>query len=546
MMELGRVMLVCGAALLASPAVATTFPMFASPEAEASQSVSARGNSDLAAAIRRVLDEALLHRGIDREIATAIKRSYATNDFQPLWSFEGKASLQQLALRRRMDAAADLGLDPAAYAIPASTLSGPKDVAERAAADVAFSRTVALFVTHLASGRIRPADVSRLITLEPERPDIGKALVELSRTAGVALRLSRYEPQHRDYAALKAELARLRATSEGPVAAPIPTGPALKPGGSDARVPLLRRRLAVSGPSTDEVYDKALVAAVKEFQASQGLTGDGILGPRTLAALNGVSREADIEAISANLERWRWMPRDLGGFHVLVNVPEFTLRVVENGGVTHQTRAVVGAPEHPTPTFSHVMDHLVVNPFWHVPTSIVTNEMLPEIRRNPAGYFAKRGYQVLARNGGKMRVVDPSKIEWGMINPRTFRIRQAPGDANALGRIKFMFPNQHAVYLHDTPSKALFKKDYRAYSHGCVRVEEPLALAEVLLARAAPEWNAATIERLYGGPERRINLGTPVPVHLAYFTRSVDEAGNLLRFEDVYGYDEKMQTLPAF
>ena len=321
----------------------------------------------------------------------------------------------------------------------------------------------------------------------------------------------------------------------------MPEGDLLKPGMADERVPLLRARLgtALAIDAAPEVYDDALVEAVKFAQAEAGLNTDGVVGPRTLAVLNGRSREDEIASVVANLERWRWMPRDLGAFHVMVNVPEFMVRVVDNGSVVHETRVIVGKPTNATPTFSHVMSHLVVNPYWNVPSSIVSKEMIPEIRSNP-GFFARGGYQVFARVGGKMRQINPYWVDWSRVSARSVQIRQAPGEANALGRIKFMFPNQHSVYLHDTPSKRLFQRDERALSHGCVRVENPLGFADAILPHAAPEWNSARIEKLYGGKERWVTLDKPIPVHLAYFTASAEPDGTLRHFEDIYGYDAEM------
>jgi murein L,D-transpeptidase YcbB/YkuD len=204
---------------------------------------------------------------------------------------------------------------------------------------------------------------------------------------------------------------------------------------------------------------------------------------------------------------------------------------------------VVGKPTNRTPTFSSAISYLIVNPYWNVPTSIVSKEMLPEIQADPYGYFARQGYQVFARVGGKMRQVDPSYVNWYAVNPRSVQIRQVPGDDNALGRIKFMFPNQHSVYLHDTPSKRLFQRDARALSHGCVRVENPLEFADALLSRAAPTWNSKRLQALYGGPERRVNLDTSVPVHLAYFTASAEPDGTIRHFGDVYGYDNVMARM---
>jgi murein L,D-transpeptidase YcbB/YkuD len=205
----------------------------------------------------------------------------------------------------------------------------------------------------------------------------------------------------------------------------------------------------------------------------------------------------------------------------------------------HQTKVIVGSPKNRTPTFSHVIDHLVVNPYWNVPASIVANEMMPEVRSNP-GYFSRGGYEVFGLINGRYRQINPRWVNWFMVRPRQIQVRQIPGDFNALGRIKFMFPNQHSVYLHDTPSKKLFQRDYRALSHGCVRVENPFDFADAILPVAAPEWNSARLKDLFGPRERRVDLETPIPVHLGYFTAAVDADGALRHFEDVYGYDAEM------
>jgi murein L,D-transpeptidase YcbB/YkuD len=541
-MRVLRSAFICAVALLVGPAFATEAELPASA-APTSGSEDAPSLSAQAEAVRHALAEAKESGDAIEELVLADVRSfYADRHFELLWLPNGKARPQMSGLARRIRAAASYGLDPGDYALPDLRLAYPDNPALRAEADVAFSRAVALFATHVASGRMRPGDISRIITLEPERPGVAEVLTRLSRTAGVAAALQRYEPAHPQYRALKAALAKLASAGDEATRVVVPEGALLRPGRRDARVPALRARLGLAAASDTEpdVYDEVLVMAVEAFQADSGLAVDGILGPRTLAALNGVSREEDIAAIIANMERWRWMPRDLGKFHVMVNVPEFMVRVVRDGAPVHETRVIVGTPKNPTPTFSHVMDHLVVNPYWNVPTSIVSQEMLPEIRRNPYGYFGRRGYQVFVRAGDRMRRADPGSIDWWMVNPRSIRIRQTPGDHNALGRIKFMFLNQHSVYLHDTPSKSLFKREVRAFSHGCVRVEEPLAFADALLPVAAPEWNSARLQKLYGGPERRINLDNPIPVHLSYFTRFVDAEGELRRADDVYGYDQRM------
>ncbi len=485
---------------------------------------------------------------IERASLEGVRSFYAARGFTVLWLTDGEATPRMAEVQRYLaEAAEQHGLDSSLYATPDNPDRRYYDPQRVAEADVAFSRAVARFLTHVASGRIQPTDISSLITLKPERPDIGPALRRLSQDTDIGATIARFEPPHPQYAALKTKLAELRALGKEEDRVVVPEGALLKPGMADGRVPLLRERLEVEpAAETDpdlhdpELYDDTLVAAVEAFQESTGLTVDGIMGPRTLFALNGRSRADDIASIIANLERWRWMPRDLGAFHVMVNVPEFTVRVMEDHSVVHETRVIVGKPSNRTPTFSHTIDHLVVNPYWNVPVSIVREEMMPEIRSGPYGYFERHGYQVLANVGGRMQLINPYRIDWYRVSPHAVRIRQIPGSHNALGRIKFMFPNEHSVYLHDTPSKSLFGRDSRAFSHGCVRVQNPLEFADAILPHAAPQWNAARLESLYGGQERRVNLDNPVPVHLVYFTSTVGPDGELSHFEDIYGYDGEM------
>jgi murein L,D-transpeptidase YcbB/YkuD len=221
------------------------------------------------------------------------------------------------------------------------------------------------------------------------------------------------------------------------------------------------------------------------------------------------------------MERWRWLPRDLGGSHVEVNIPEFELAVVRDGAVAHRAKVIVGKEDTPTPVFSNALQFIIVNPSWNVPQSIINKEMLPK-HGGDLSYLARRGWKVGYHNG-------------------KLTVRQPPGEGNALGRIKFMFPNDFSVYLHDTPSRGLFSADRRAFSHGCMRVEDPFALAEAVLGPGSG-WSEERVKRLIGGSERYINLAKPLPIHIEYFTAFVDEYGRLQMRDDLYGYSARVRN----
>ena len=279
--------------------------------------------------------------------------------------------------------------------------------------------------------------------------------------------------------------------------------------------------------------------AVRAYQEQAGLVADGIVGPGTLGRLNAAADD-HVATILVNMERWRWMPENLGNYYVRVNIPNFNLDIYKNGKVIHTTRIIDGKPTNQTPIFSDEIEYVIVNPVWNVPSSIAVKEMLPDILANPAA--ALSGYDVYANIGGRFQQVNPYMINWSTVDMRKIQIKQPPGEKNALGVIKFMFPNPFAVYLHDTPTKSLFQKDYRAYSHGCMRVMDPWDFAAVLLADE-PNVSVASLKKLVGGPERRVNLETHIPVHITYFTAWVDDQGELQVRNDVYGLDQRMEKV---
>jgi murein L,D-transpeptidase YcbB/YkuD len=344
----------------------------------------------------------------------------------------------------------------------------------------------------------------------------------MSGSADPSAVLAAYNPQQPGYRALKAKLAEIRQNRPSSPMVRVPLGPALRVGMRDPRVPLIRARFGIGPAGGDETsYDERVASAVAAFQREKGLPASGVLTPKTVAALSGPS-PAQLEAdLIANMERWRWLPANLGERHIFVNIPEFRLRLFEGGDMVHQTRVVVGKTESQTPIFSDQMEYVIVNPSWTVPPSIMKKEFLPALARDPS-YAARLGYEVIRRNG-------------------QISVRQPPGERNALGYVKFIFPNDHSVYLHDTPSRSLFGAERRAFSHGCVRVDQPFRLAEEVL-RGQGTWSEERLKGLVGKGERYIRLQEKLPVHLSYFTLAVDEHGQLKRFEDIYGHHAKVRA----
>jgi murein L,D-transpeptidase YcbB/YkuD len=353
-------------------------------------------------------------------------------------------------------------------------------------------------------------------------------------------------PRNRLYGRLKTALAEYRAIAAAGGWPKVPDGETLRPGMSDSRVAALERRLAMTGDlqgvsaatAPDETadapretpYDGEVVPAVRRFQERHGLAADGVVGRTTLAALN-VPVEQRIEQIRASLERARWVLADLGEEFIVVNIAGFHLYLVRGGNIAWDTRVVVGRPYRRTPVFKAEMTYLVLNPTWTVPPTILREDILPAQRRD-AGYLAGRNIDVIDGGG---RSVDPSTIDWRGQRTFPYRFVQRPGPTNSLGQVKFMFPNDHAVYLHDTPSRELFERASRPFSSGCIRVEDPLMLARLLLE---PAWDAGRIDAtLATGRTETVFLPKPVDVLLLYWTAEVDEQGRIVFWPDIYERD---------
>jgi L,D-transpeptidase YcbB len=472
---------------------------------------------------KRLADDAAMRElRLDRRDRDALSAFYMQAQRPSLWVQDGAWSPSALAVMGRLKAAGEEGLDPADYPLPDTTLSKASSPAQWAEADLKLSVSIIRYARDARGGRIDPSRLSALVTPKLDIPDIGAVLAAVASSKDAGAALASFNPQHRGYQGLKAQLARLRENHPSQPSVRVPKGPSLRVGMKDPRVPLIRARFNLAKDDDDQiVYDERVASAVAGFQKEKGLPMNGVLTPQTIAALSGPSiaqREADL---IANMERWRWLPADLGARHIFVNVPEFRLRLVEAGSVIHQTRVIVGKQESQTPIFSESMKYLVVNPSWTIPPSIMKKEILPALASDPT-YAARKGYRII-RRGNQISVQQP------------------PGERNALGFLKFMFPNQHAVYLHDTPNRNLFSASKRAFSHGCVRVEKPFQLAEEVLGQDG-KWSEQKLRGLIGKGERYVHLSRPLPVHLTYFTLAVDETGELKSFEDLYGLDRKVRT----
>ena len=517
----------------AAPAQSATAPAAepAKPAAVAAQAVADR----LRELITSRQFDRIVGRKADRE---GIESYYKHHDYAPIWVANGAADTRAKSAADYLAHADQVGLEPSDYPTPAFKSDMSAD--QLAEAEIKLTETALTFARQAQTGRVSFTRVGNDISFHPAAPEPAEVLAKLAGTDDAGKVLDAFNPPQPEFKALRAKLAELR-SSKGdepkPDAKPvapqvrIPEGKILRPGMKDERVIALRKRLDIAGDKNDPRYDDKVMDAVKAFQLSADIGADGMLGPNTVRVLNGQkvavskhrSLQNKIDTIVVNMERWRWFPRDLGDVHVIVNVPDFTLTLYNHGSVYWHSKIVAGKPGKATPMISAEMKYITVNPTWNVPPSFIEKEYLPALQEDP---------QALDRIGLKVEEKSDG----------TLHIFQPPGAANALGRIRFNFPNKFLVYQHDTPDKYLFARDKRAYSHGCMRVQNPETYATKLLSLVDPDehYNEARIEKMYGSSEININFKKPVWVHLTYQTAFVDADGNLQFRDDVYGRDAKM------
>ena len=443
------------------PAYPASLPFVAMPVSQTAQpSLSAQNQNGLENGLRTLLQNTAL-AGSRSEINehAQLDRFYASRAYAPLLITADGLSPAGQGVAKRLALAAEDGLD-----VPQSLLSVIKTMKKpEAGLEIALARAAILYARDARGARIDPTRLSKSLTPKLEIPDALQVMTTLAASTDSDKTLQAYNPQHKGYIALRNKLMEWR---------------------------------------------EATASLAETPQARKGETSSNY--------------PLDTAEFLANMERWRWLPVDAGQSRIEVNIPEYTLRLYEGGQLKHTGRVVVGKTNTQTPIFSSVMDHLVINPSWGVPASILKNEFLPKLAADP-DYATRHGYQVIRNK-----------------DERVIGIRQPPGERNALGFIKFMFPNEHAVYLHDTPQRNLFARDERAFSHGCVRVDQPFALANVLLSTMG--YDEAKLKALIGKGEKTIQLQNRLPVHLTYFTLKVDEDGRIQRFADIYGHDQKLRT----
>jgi murein L,D-transpeptidase YcbB/YkuD len=455
---------------------------------------------------------------------TAVDTFYRNRNFASLWLDKSIENARARAVIARLKTADADGLQSSDYLLPNfATLTAPEALAE---AELKFTHTVLTFARHLQAGRFPYARISRNIELPQMPPDQATVLTKIAEATNAGSAIDEFAPPHDGYKALKKALAEMRGKT-GSSREQIADGVLLRLDPQapmrDPRVPQLRRRLGVAGDPANLEYDAKLAAAVEKFQLSAGLDADGALGPRTIGALNGPATPSQqIDLIIANMERWRWYPRDLGKAYSMANLPDFTLKVVKDDATAWTTRIVIGKPSLASPLLTETMKSITVNPTWNIPPSIVYNEYLPALAQDPT-VMARMGIRVTYNRSGSVHMYMP------------------PGDQNALGRLRFNFPNRFLVYQHDTADKHMFGHEVRAYSHGCMRVQDPAKYAEILFGIARPDenWSADRVKRMFGGAEQDFQLPTPIPVHLTYQTAFVDDAGKLQIRRDVYGLDSR-------
>lgn len=477
---------------------------------------------------------------------TALLAQYAAQGYRPIWLKDGKLSDRGKDVLKLLAASAADGLQPQTY-LPTGLAGFDSPLPENnpaamARLDIDLSAAALRYARDASGGQFDPALLSRYNDLQPPWVAPADALKVVAYSPFAADYLKGLNPTHPAFAAMKKALAELRAEQDAPQEDKIPDGEIVKKGDADARIPAVRARLKqlgflaeISAEADSDVLDAELSVQLRLFQKQAGVKVTGALGPQTVTALNNAGTSGSVDKLLDNMERLRWLPRNLGQRYVIVNQAAFQASVIKDGKPEWTTRVIVGKPDTQTAVFNDEMEMVVFNPSWGVPQSIIANEYLPKLRNDP-GYLDKMGFKVVTQQG---KVVSSRAINWDSYGSKIpYGVQQPPGVKNALGELKFLFPNSHDIYMHDTPSRELFERDVRAFSHGCVRVQNPREFASVVLGWT-PEEVAAKVETR---ASETVRLKQKLPVHITYFTAWPDETGNMVYFNDIYGRDKPLEN----
>ncbi|MET4106137.1 L,D-transpeptidase family protein [Hymenobacter sp. UYP22] len=507
------------------------------------------------------------------------KKFYRERDFRLGWFRNHELVPQARTLLGVINKAADEGLDPKEYKTKdfdklfsdleaAQGDSTRRNTLEKEI-DVALSGTYFNYASDFYRGTVDPRAVKAIDwNIKRNKIKLHKALMTILKERESTYGYYDFEPLHPEYDRLRKALSDYRTIQRNGGWATLPAGTRLKPGDASPAVAALRARLlgqdaaapaATAATATPTVavsnkpgqpatvapaavkYDSELVAAVKEFQTENGLKPDGIVAGETLRLLN-IPVNQRIDQIMLNMERWRWIPKKFEASYLLVNIPEYTLHVVEDNKEAFTMPVIVGKTLNATPVFSDKMEFVVLAPYWNVPYSIIDKELRPKLAANPQATLDRLDMEVVKGWGAKATPIDPSSVDWANLTPKTWKytLRRRPGPKNDLGDVKFIFPNSNDIYLHDTPHDELFSQTKRGFSHGCVRVAEPIKLAEYLLRDKLGWDRTAIMDTIAGRREKYVTLPEKLPVYLVYFTTWVDDAGKVHFRDDIYGHDKAL------
>lgn len=487
-----------------------------------------------------------LHRALDWE---ALQTFYRQRAYLPAWWDVFKQTREAAAFEMMaiLEHSSGHGLAVTDYHLhELRPLAPGQSSSDLARFDILLTDAFLAYVSHLYSGRHDPDQVDPAWHIAADRLDAPEFLRWVLHSGNFTAAVQALAPSHAGYRRLRRLLEEYRGLAAIGGWPRIDTGRLLEVGDRDPRIAALRKRLWLEGYSLEWVsdethFDADLGEALRQFQHRHGIEADGVVGPETLRALNVPVTER-IDQILLNLERWRWLPHQLGKRYIMVNMAGFRLQLVETGDVQLDMRVIVGTPYRSTPAFADEMTYVVFNPHWNVPERIVREDLLPQQQADPE-YLSSQGFRILTDWGQGAREIDPADIDWGRVEPADFpfRLRQAPGPQNSLGQLKFMLPNRFDVYLHDTPARHLFERQVRTFSSGCIRLEQPIALAKQVLQGAEEEWDENAIHaQIATGETRTVRLREAIPVYLLYWTVWVDDTGTAHFLNDIYGRDQRM------